>query len=67
MWIEVPSGDMWPDTFLLTCECGSLDLDWYCSGPTVEDEFTLAVVCRLCLKTGSINLPSCGSQSGRVR
>lgn len=67
MWLEVPSGDTSPSIYLLTCECGSLEIDYYCSGPTVEDEFTLDVVCRGCLRTGSISFPSCGRQSGRVR
>jgi len=62
MWLEVPSGDMWPDIFLWACECGSLELDWYFSGPTVENEYTLDVVCLFCMRNASVNLPNSGRQ-----
>jgi len=67
MWLEVPSGGLWTDTFLWVCECGSLELDWYVSGPTGEGAFTVAAVCRGCLRTGTISLARSGRQSGRVK
>lgn len=67
MWLEIPSEGLWSGIFLLTCVCGSLEIDWYCSGPTEEGEYTVAVVCGGCLRTGTISLPSYGRQSGRVQ
>jgi len=67
MWLEVPSEDFSTGTYLLTCRCGSLEIDYYCSGPTVDGEYMLDVVCTGCLRTGSISFPSCGRQSGRVQ
>jgi len=65
MWLELPSTDLWIGTFLWVCECGSLEIDWYCSGSPKEDTFTLVAVCGFCLRTGTINLPRCGRQSMR--
>jgi len=62
MWLELPSTDLWIGTFLWVCECGSLEIDWFCCGRVDLDQLTLAAVCRSCLRTGTINLPKCGHQ-----
>jgi len=67
MWKVIESESTETGISRLVCECGSLEIDYYFSGSIEQGELTLDVVCRGCLRTGSISLPSCGRQSGRVQ